>query len=69
MENNSKKPTLSDLDGMTEEERMEKYTEKNYPSKNIRYGSGAGKISPYPKTDKRSRAYYDMPEKGDRSSK
>lgn len=48
-------------DGMTEEERLAKYNEKNYPSKNIRYGSGKGRISPYAKTDKRSLAYYDQP--------
>ena len=35
------------------------YTEANFPSKNIRYGYGAGKISPYPKTDPKSKAYYD----------
>jgi len=46
-------------DGMTEEERMEKYNFKNYPNKKIRYGSGAGTISPYAKTDKRSKAHYD----------
>lgn len=35
------------------------YTLANFPNKKIRYGSGAGSISPYPKTDKRSEAYYD----------
>lgn len=43
----------------TQEEIEAHYTQVNSPSKNIRYGSGAGKISPYPKTDGRSKAYYD----------
>lgn len=56
----AKKQTLSELDGMTEQERMAKYNKQNFPSKNIRYGSGSGTISPYPKNDPRSKAYYDI---------
>lgn len=43
----------------TQSEIEAHYTEANFPSKSIRYGSRAGKISPYPKTDGRSKAYYD----------
>ena len=57
MEEVKKKSTIND--GMTEEERMAKYNLKNYPNKKIRYGNGNGAISPYPKNDKRSEAYYD----------
>ena len=43
----------------TQEQIESRYTEVNFPSKNIRYGSGVGKKSPYLKTDDRSKAYYD----------
>ena len=35
------------------------YTLANFPNKKTRYGSGAGSLSPYPKTDPKSKAYYD----------
>jgi len=58
---NNYKPRRTIDDGMTEQQRMEKYNERNYPSRHIRYGSGKGRVSPYPKTDPRSKAYYDQP--------
>lgn len=43
----------------TQPEIEARYTLENFPNRKIRYGSGAGSISPYPKTDPKSKAYYD----------
>lgn len=56
---NINNPWFNSAETKTQAEIEAHYTEANFPSKNIKYGSGAGKKSPYPKTDGRSKAYYD----------